>query len=104
MLDLVPFAGAGWKMTDRNAQGGLIGEFLQFQFPESQAPAVAATAVGSDQNRLRLRINASALRAPPTPNGGHRKGTGVVIGSHIDKAGIAANVIDPVWVGTGNFW
>ena len=104
MLDLVPFAGAGRKVTDLNAQCGLIGEFLQLQLPQPQPPPVTATAVGRNQDRFRMRINASALRAPPTPNRGHRKGTGIVVGSHVNKTGVASNVVNAVGIGAGNFW
>ena len=102
VLDLVPFAGAGRKVTHRNAQCGLIGEFLQLQLPQPQSPPVTATAVGSNQDRFCVRINASALSAPPAPNGGHRKGTGVMVGSHVDKTGVASNVINAIGIGAGN--
>ena len=49
VLDLVPFAGAGRKMANRKAKTGLIRQFLQFQFPKPQPPAIAAPAVGRDQ-------------------------------------------------------
>lgn len=104
MLDLVPFAGAWRKVTYRDGQSSLIGEFLQLQFPQPQPPSVAAAAVGGNQDRFRLRINASALRAPPTPDGGYRKRAGVMVGSHIDESGVAPNVVNTVGIGTGNFW
>ena len=103
MLDLVPFAGAGREVAYRDGQRGLIGEFLQFQFPQPQAPSVAAPAVGGDQDRLRLRINAPTLSAPPTADGGHRKCAGVMVGSYIDESGVAPNVVNTVRIGTGNF-
>ena len=37
MLDLVPFAGARWKMTDGDGQACLICELLQLQLPQPQA-------------------------------------------------------------------
>ena len=104
MLDLVPFAGAGRKVTDLNAQCALIRVILQLQLPQPQPPPVTATAVGRNQDRFRMRINVSALRAPPTPNPCHRKGTGIVVGSHVNKTGVAANVVNAVGIGTGNFW
>ena len=39
VLDLVPFAGARRKVTYRNAQCGMIGEFLQLQLPQPQSPS-----------------------------------------------------------------
>src|SRR6266851_4751338 len=41
VLDLVPLAGSGRKMTDRNGQAGVIREGLQLQFPQAQPPAIA---------------------------------------------------------------
>src|ERR1700722_15698893 len=35
MLDPVPLAGAGRKMTDDDPQAGLVGQFLQLQFPKA---------------------------------------------------------------------
>src|SRR5450631_2046845 len=102
MLDLVPLTGAGRKMTDRDVQCRLIGKLLQLQLPEPQAPAIAATPVGSDENGVRLRVNMSTLRAPPAADGGHREGAGVMVGPDIDETGIATNVIDAIRVGTGN--
>ena len=104
MLDLVPFAGTGRKVTNRNAQCGLIGEFLQLQLPQPQSPPVTATAVGRNQDRFRIWINASALSAPPPPNRSHRKSTGVMVGSHVDKTGVASNVVNAIGIGAGNLW
>ena len=73
MFDLVPFAGAGRKMTHRNGQSRLIGEFLQLELPQPQPPAVASAAVGRDQNPLCVRVNPPALKTPPSANGGHCK-------------------------------
>ena len=35
MLDLIPFAGAGWKVADGQRQPGFIRQLLQFQFPQT---------------------------------------------------------------------
>ena len=35
VLYLVPFAGTGGKMTNRKGKSGLIGQFLQLEFPKS---------------------------------------------------------------------
>ena len=42
MFNLVPFAGAWGKMTNRDVQTGFISQFLKFQLPQSQAVAIAA--------------------------------------------------------------
>jgi hypothetical protein len=104
VLDLVPFASAGRKVTDLNAQCGLVGEFLQLQLLQPQPPPITAAAVGRNQDRFRMRIKASALRAPPTPNRDYRKGPRIVVGSHVNKTGVASNVVNAVGIGAGNFW
>ena len=42
MLDFIPLAGAGRQVVDDNFDAKLIGETLQFAFPQAQARAVAA--------------------------------------------------------------
>src|SRR5487761_1242612 len=49
-LDLVPLARPRWKMTDREGQAGFIREGLQLQFPQAQPPAIAAPAIGRNQD------------------------------------------------------
>ena len=56
MLDLVPFAGSGREVAYRDLQARLVGELLQFEFPKPQAGAIAAAAVGSDEDPVRTRI------------------------------------------------
>jgi len=56
MLDLVPFARPRRKMTDRNWQAGVIREFLQLDFPEAQAPAIAPSGVRGNQNGGGVRV------------------------------------------------
>ena len=45
VLDRIPLARAGRKMTDMDRQARLRGELLQLPFPQAHAPAVAAPAV-----------------------------------------------------------
>ena len=49
MLDLVPLAGAGRKVTDLHGQPQFIGKVLQLKSPQANSIAVAAAAVGGDQ-------------------------------------------------------
>jgi hypothetical protein len=49
MLDAVPLAGAGRVMGDADRQAGFGGELLQLDLPEAEAGAVAAAAVGGDE-------------------------------------------------------
>jgi hypothetical protein len=53
VLDLVPLAGAGREMTDLDRQPQLVGEFLQLSSPQAHPVAVAAPAVGGDQQPAR---------------------------------------------------
>ena len=49
VFDFVPFAGAWRKMADGDAQRAFVGEFLEFQFPQSYAGAIASAAVSGNQ-------------------------------------------------------
>jgi hypothetical protein len=44
--DAVPFAAAGRQMGDGYPETGFVGKVLQFTFPEADAGAVAAAAIG----------------------------------------------------------
>lgn len=103
MFNLVPFAGAGGKVADGKRKTGFIGKCLQFEFPQTQAPSVAAATVGSDDNLLGCGIKLSSFKAPPTTNGGHGKGARVMVGAHVDKSGVAPQVIDAIGIGARHF-
>ena len=63
MLDLVPFAGAGGQVADRDGNADLIDEFLQLDLPQTDACAVGAAAVGRARDR-RSRGRAPAAVTP----------------------------------------
>jgi len=93
-------------MAHRQSQAGFIGELLQLDLPQTQPPPIASAAVGCNQQRLAPGIKASSFAPPPTPNGSHGKGTGVVIGANIDEPSVAPDVVNaigisPRHVGTG---
>src|SRR5208283_1949652 len=100
VLDLVPLARPRGEMTDRDGQAGFIREGLQLQLPQAQPPGIAPSAVGRNQDLSGCRIESFAFMAPPSPDGRHRKRSGVVIGSHIDKPGVAPDVVDAIGIGT----
>ena len=77
--------------------------FLQFEFPQPQAPSVAAATVRSDDNLIGCGIELSSFKAPPATNGGHGKGTRVMVGAHVDKSGVAPQVIDAIGIGARHF-
>ena len=55
-------------MADRDRHGDLVGEGLQAKLPGAQFMAVAAAAVGTDQEPARVAIQTSAVQAPPAAN------------------------------------
>ncbi len=71
MLHLVPFARARREMADRQCQPRLVGQAPQLPFPQPQAPAVAATAIGGNQQPPRAQIKVAA-----TADRGHRERAG----------------------------
>jgi hypothetical protein len=40
MLDLIPFRGAWWIVSDLDGEAGVVGELLQFHFPEPHTRTV----------------------------------------------------------------
>ena len=72
MLDPVPFAGAGRQVGDRHGEAGLVGEALQLALPQTNAGAVAAAAVGRDQQTIRVR-DSGPCRAAATSDGCSRR-------------------------------
>src|SRR5206468_10430281 len=94
VLDLVPLAGAGWEVADRDRKAGLIGELLQLQLPELEAVAVAAAAVGGDLEGGRVRVASRAELLPPAADRGDREGGGLVGDADVDEALVGADVVD----------
>jgi hypothetical protein len=56
MLDLVPLAGAGWQVTHGDGNAELVGQLLELDLPQSDARAVAAAAIGGDQQTAGVRV------------------------------------------------
>ncbi len=96
MFDAVPFAGAGRMVGDRDRQPGLIGETLQFTFPQANARAIAAAAIGGDQQPGGGGVALAAETAPPTSDALDREGRGIVVDPDINPARVRRDVIDPV--------
>ena len=48
MLDFIPLAGAGWIMTHRNREPGLVSQSLQGHFPQFRSAAITAAAIRQD--------------------------------------------------------
>lgn len=101
MFDFVPFARLRREVTHRNGDAGVVGQALEFEFPEAQPPAVAAAGIRRDQDHRRVGIEAAALVAPPAADRRDRKGAGVVIGPKVDEPGVPPNVVNAVRIRTG---
>jgi hypothetical protein len=103
MLDLVPLARPRRKVTDPNRQADLIGQSLQFNFPQADSTTIAAATVCCDHQLLGLWVGKPAYRLPPPPNGLHGKSRRIVVGADADPACIRTQVIDTVWIGPPQF-
>src|SRR6266446_1581059 len=83
-------------MADRDGETGLIGQLLQFPFPQAHPRAVAASSVRADEQAFRLRILLLPHLVPPTSDALHGKGGRLMVDAHVDPAGIASQVVHPI--------
>jgi hypothetical protein len=67
-----------------------LASFLQFAFPQPHPPAVAAAAIGGDQQTGGVRVTQPTDIAPALADAVHGKGGRVMIDAHAHPAGIAA--------------
>ena len=56
MLNFVPLAGAGRQVADHDVDAEFVGQFLKFAFPQPHPRAVAAAAIGGDQQSARVGV------------------------------------------------
>src|SRR5450759_1200991 len=96
VLDLVPFAGARRKVTDRDLQPGFVSQLLQFPFPEPHSRSITAARIGGNQQTLRFGITAATHPAPPAAYALDRELGRVVIHSHANPSYVATEVVDSV--------
>ncbi len=96
MLDFVPFAGAGRKVTDLDQHAQFVSELLQLNFPQAHAVAVTATAVGGDQQAPRRRVEWLAHLVPPPADALDGEGRRVVRNADAHPALVGAHVIHPI--------
>ena len=64
-LDPVPLAGARWEVTDGDRYSEFVGQNAEFPLPQAQPNAVAATAIGGDQQPRRGGIAGGTELVPP---------------------------------------
>src|SRR5206468_6436492 len=65
----------------------------------AQSVAIAAAAVGGVQQVGDPWIQPSSFVTPPPADRGHRETGRIMVGAHIDKAGVLAQIVNAVRVG-----
>jgi hypothetical protein len=96
MLDLIPLAGSRREMTDFHDHPRLVGELLEFEFPESGTGTVAATAICRDEQSPRVLIALPAQPIPPAADRFHGELGRIVGDSHGNASFVVVQIIDPV--------
>ena len=97
MFDLVPFAGAGGQVANRDLKTGFIGQFLQLGLPQPGSIAVAASTISRDQQTTGSGVSLLAHHSPPAPEAFYGKSGGVMIRSHVYPTGVLPRIIHPIW-------
>jgi len=81
----------------------LIGEPLQLAFPQTHARAVAAAAIGGDQQSLCQGIAHTADVLPPAADRLHGKSRRVVVDADVHPAHVGGKIINSVRHGAAEF-
>jgi hypothetical protein len=97
VLDLVPFARARRKMTNRQPQAQIVRQVLQGDFPQSRSAAITPAAICSDQQVVGLRIPFPAHLPPPSRDARRRKSRRIVIDADTHPPLIAGQIVHAVW-------
>src|SRR6201984_1389069 len=96
VLDLVPLAGAGRQGAGWDVEVELVGQFLEFAFPQPHPRAVAAPAIGGDQQSGCLGIARATDGEPPLADAIDGERGRVMVNADTHPSGIRGQVIDPV--------
>ena len=97
MLDRIPFGGVRGIVADRDAQAVAIAEFLlEGRLPGAAAGAVAAAAVGQDQEPLGLRVRFRALPSPPLFDAFDGELGGFVTAADKHRPAIGLQIVDAI--------
>src|SRR5438876_11281672 len=96
VLDFVPLAGAGRQVADHDVEAELVGQLLQFAFPQPHPRAVAAASVGSDQQSRGLGMACPTDGLPPLADAIDGKSGRVMVNADAHPTRIGSEVIDPV--------
>src|SRR5260370_42142520 len=87
-------------MTNRDGDAEFVGEGLEFALPQPHAGAIAAAAVGGDQQAARFGIARTSHSLPPATDGVDGEAGGVVVDADAYPAGVAGDVVDTIRHGT----
>src|ERR1700747_213683 len=90
-------------MANRYAQAEFVGQRLQFALPQAYPGAVAATAVGGNQQTTGLRIAGAAHALPPATDRIDGEAGGIVVDADTHPSGVAGDVIDAIRHGATKF-
>lgn len=96
MLNFVPFAGAGWEMRDPDLKTQIERQLLQGDLPQATSAAIAAAAVGCNQQVVSLGIAQTTHLAPPTADSFGGEAGRVVVYADADPPLVARNVVDAI--------
>ena len=96
MFDFVPLAGAGRQVADHDVEAEFVSQLLQLAFPQPYPQAVAAAAIGGDQQSGRLGIARPADGAPPLADAIDGEPGRVMVNADTHPTGIGGEVVDPV--------
>ena len=83
-------------MDDRYGEARLVDEALQLTFPQMNAGAVAAAAIGRDQDAIRIGIADLAEPPPPATDALDGECRRIGIDADIDPALVGGDVVDPI--------
>src|SRR5512135_1456492 len=86
-------------MTDPHAQTELIGQVLQFAFPQADPIAVTAASIGANEEFRGLEIAWLTHPLPPPTNTFHRKLRRIATDANIYPTFIVGEVKHPVGAG-----
>lgn len=96
MLNLVPFAGCGRIMCERNGKLFFIGQILELFLPEPISDAIGPASIGGDEQFTLFGIERLACLLPPSSNAFDRTFRRVVIDAHIHEALVMDQIVDPI--------
>ena len=96
MLDAIPLAGARRQVADADRQTGLIGEALQFAFPQPDPRTVAAATICRHHQAGGVGVACLAQLVPPAPDALDGECGSIGINADTDPSIIGGDIIDAI--------